>query len=205
MEVTNVKQQTNGRRRPTPAQEEEFMLLMSLSLDNLLDEEEAVRFETYLMAYPTLASHWQSWQRLHQGFVAMPPVEPPVGFVDRFETRLLQQERRRRLWFGIVIGGVTLLLWTGVIVGLFSMGAYLFVNQGSWLGALIHNLTYAWVTLGQWLKTGWETVGIFAATPQAKAVGAGYLLMATALLGGWLTFLRRSLQQQELLAQTSVT
>lgn len=204
MEVTNVKTQTNGRRRPTPEQEEEFMLLMSLSLDNLLDEEEAARFETYVTAYPTLAIRWQSWQRLHQGFVAMPPVEPPAGFVERFETRLLQQERRRRLWFGIVIGGVTLLLWTGVIVGLFSMGAYLFVNQGSWLGALIQNLTYAWVALGQWLKTGWETVGIFAATPQAKAVGVGYLFMAAALLGGWLTFLRRSLQQQELSAQASV-
>ena len=204
MEVTNVKKQTNGRRRPTPEQEEEFMLLMSLSLDDLLDEAEAARFDQYLTDFPTLALHWQSWQRLHHGFVAMPPVEPPAGFVDRFETRLLQHERRRRLWFGMVVGGVTLLLWIGVIVGLFSMGAYLFVNQGSWLSALIQNLTYAWVTLGQWLKTGWETLGLFAATPQAKAVAVGYLLLAAALLGGWLTFLRRSLQQQELSAQASV-
>lgn len=204
MEVTNVKQSINGRRRPTPAQEEEFMLLMSLSLDNLLDEAEATRFDQYLTDFPTLAIHWQSWQRLHQGFVAMPVVEPPVGFVDRFETRLLQQERRRRLGFGVVIGGITLLLWVGVIVGLFSMGAYLFVNQGSWLSALIQNLTYAWVTLGQWLKTGGETLGAFAATPQAKAVAVGYLLMASALLGGWLTLLRRSLQQQELSAEASV-
>ena len=203
MEVTNVKQSINGRRRPTPAQEEEFMLLMSLSLDNLLDEAEATRFDQYLTNFPTLAIHWQSWQRLHQGFVAMPVVEPPAGFVGRFETRLLQQERRRRLWFGAVIGGVTLLLWIGVIVGLFSMGAYLFVNQGSWLSALIQNLTYAWVTLEQWLKTGGETLSAFAATPQAKAVGVGYLLMACALLGGWLTLLRRSVQQQELSAQAS--
>lgn len=203
MEVTNVKKPTNGRRRPTPTQEEEFMLLMSLSLDNLLDAGEAARFDQYLTDFPTLAVHWQSWQRLHRGFVAMPPVEPPAGFVERFEIRLLQQERRRRLWFGLVIGGVTLLLWIGVIVGLFSMGAYLFVNQGSWLSALIQNLTYAWITLGQWLKTGSETLGAMAATPQAKAVGVGYLLMAVALLGGWLTFLRRSLQQQELSAQAS--
>jgi len=204
MEAKNIMSTTGGRRIPTPEQEEEFMLLMSLSLDDLTDEAEAARFEDYLAMYPAFAVQWHNWQRLHHQFVAIPPVEPPVDFVERFETRLLQQERRQRLWLGMVIGSVTLLLWIGVVVGLFSMGAYLFVNQGAWLSELIQNVTYAWVSLGQWLQATWETCAAFAGTPQAKAIGVGYLLIATMLLGGWLTLLRRSLQVEDLSSQASI-
>lgn len=205
MEAKNVINPRGGRNTPTPEQEEEFMLLMSLSLDDLADEAEAARFEDYLVNYPTFATQWHSWQRLHHQLAAMPHAEPPADFVERFETRLLQQERRRRLWLGMVIGSVTLLLWVGVMVGIFSMGAYLFVNQGVWLNDLIQNVTYAWVSLMQWLWAGWETFAALAGTPQGKAVGAGYLLMAVTLLGGWLTLLRRSLQVQELSAPATAT
>jgi hypothetical protein len=204
METKDMIKQIGGRRIPTAEQEEEFMLLMSLALDNLADEAEAAKFEAYLATYPTLAIQWQGWQRLHQHFVALPAAEPTTGFVERFEVHLLQQERRRRLWLGVTIGVITLLLWVGVMVGLFSMGAYLVVNQGSWLNALIQTLTYAWINVVQWIKTGWETVGVFAATPQAKAIAAGYLLMAATLLGSWVMLLRRSLQQQEFSSQASV-
>jgi anti-sigma factor RsiW len=204
MEAKNLITQSGGRPTPTAEQEEEFMLLMSLSLDNLADAAERARFESYLVNYPLFATQWQSWQRMHQQFVALPHAEPPADFVERFEVRLLQQERRRRLWLGAAIGSVTLLLWVGVMVSLFSMGAYLFVNQGVWLSDLIQNLTYAWVNLVQWIKTGGETFAIFAATPQAKAIGAGYLLMAGTLLVGWLTLLRRSVELQEMPSQASV-
>ncbi|MCE7981273.1 MAG: hypothetical protein DYG89_08795 [Caldilinea sp. CFX5] len=190
--------QTGGRRLPTPEQEEEFMLLMSLALDKLADAGETAKFEEYLAAYPTLAVQWRSWQRLHNHFVALPSVAPTDGFVDRFEVRLLQQERRRRLWFGMAIGAITLLLWIGVLVGLASMGAYLVVNQGSWVSAFVQNLTYAWITMVQWVESGWLAFAAFAATPQAKAIGVGYLLMAAALLGGWVSLLRRSVHEQEL-------
>ncbi|MEZ4734731.1 MAG: hypothetical protein R3E79_47170 [Caldilineaceae bacterium] len=203
MEAKNIINPTGGRRIPTPEQEEEFMLLMSLSLDDLTDEAEAARFEDYLAMYPVFAIQWQNWQRLHHQFVAIPHAEPPADFVERFEVRLLQQERRKRLWLGMAIGSVTLLLWVGVMVGLFSMGAYLFVNQGTWLSDLVQNVTYVWVSLGQWVQTTWATFATFAGTTQGKAIGIGYLLMATMLLGGWLTLLRRSLQVEELSPQAS--
>jgi anti-sigma factor RsiW len=205
MEAKDLMNQRGGRLAPTAEQEEEFMLLMSLSLDNLADPTETAQFEYYLANFPPLAAQWQSWQRLHQQFVAVPHAKPPVDFVERFELRLVQQERRRRLWLGVAIGSVTLVLWVSVMVGLFSMGAYLFINQGVWLSDLIQNLTYAWVNLWQWLKTGGETFAIFAATPQAKAVGTGYLLMAGTLLVGWLTLLRRSVELQEMPSQASVS
>lgn len=204
MGTKEMMKQTGGRRLPTPEQEEEFMLLMSLALDNLADAGETAKFEEYLAAYPTLAVQWRSWQRLHNHLVALPSVAPTAGFVDRFEVRLLQQERRHRLWFGMAIGAITLLLWVGVLVGLASMGAYLVVNQGSWVSAVVQNLTYAWITVAQWLESGWLAFAAFAATPQAKAIGAGYLLMAAALLGGWVSLLRRSVHEQELSSQMSV-
>jgi len=204
MEAKKFIQGSGGRHRPTPEQEEEFMLLMSLSLDNLADAGEAAQFEDYLTRYPTFVTQWQGWQRLHQQFAAIPHAEPPVGFVDRFEVRLIQQERRRRLWLGVLIGSVTFLLWASVVVGVFSMGTYLFTNQGSWLSALVQNLTYSWVNLMQWVSTGWETFVIFAGTPQAQAIGVGYLLMSVVLLGGWLTVLRRSLHLQELPSPATV-
>ncbi len=203
MEATNM-QQTGGRNTPTPEQEEEFMLLMSLSLDNLVDEAEKGQFEQYITQYPSLATQWQEWQRLHQQFDAMPHAAPAADFVGRFEVRLVQQERRRQLWLGAIIGSITFLLWLGIMAGLFSMGAYLFANQASWLSALIQNLTYAWVNVIQWVKTGWETFGTFASTPQARALGSGYLVIAAALLIGWLTFLRRSLQVQEMSSEAIV-
>ena len=204
MGTKEMMKQTGGRRLPTPEQEEEFMLLMSLALDNLADAGETAKFEEYLAAYPTLAVQWRSWQRLHNHFVALPSVAPAAGFVDRFEVRLLQQERRRRLWFGMAIGAITLILWIGVLVGLASMGAYLMVNQGSWVSAFVQNLTYAWITAAQWLESGWLAFAAFANTPQAKAIGVGYLLMAAALLGGWVSLLRRSVHEQELSSQISV-
>ncbi len=204
MEAKNFTQQTDGRNRPTAEQEEEFMLLMSLSLDNLTDEAEADQFEHYLTHYPSLASQWQEWQKLHQQFDAMPHAEPAADFVQRFEVRLTQQERRRNLWLGVVIGSVTFVLWLGVMAGIYSMGAYLFANQGSWLSALIQNLTYAWVNVMQWAQTGWNTFTTFADTPQARAIGSGYLVIAASMLVGWLTFLRRSVQSQELSSQAIV-
>ncbi|MBX3010313.1 MAG: hypothetical protein KF832_02355 [Caldilineaceae bacterium] len=204
MEAKYSSKRSSIRNEATPEQAEEFMLLMSLALDNLADDDEATRLEGYLNSYPTLAAQWEEWQQLHHQFVALPHAEPAAGFVGRFEERLTQQERRQRLWFGAVIGSITLLLWLGVVAGLFSMGAYLFVNQGSWLSALLQNLTYAWASLMQWLETGWQTFGSFASTPQAKAIGAGYLLVAVAMLGGWLMFLRRSLHHQELSSQVGI-
>jgi len=204
MEAKNFMQQTSGRNRPTPEQEEEFMLLISLSLDNLVDEAETAQFEQYLTQYSSFATQWQEWQRLHQQFDAMPHAEPAADFVGRFEARLIQQERRQQLWLGVVIGSVTFLLWLGVMAGLFSMGAYLFANQGSWLSALIQNLTYAWVNVLQWVRTGWSTFETFAGTPQAKAIGSGYLVITAALLMGWLAFLRHSLQLEELPSQAIV-
>ena len=44
---------------PPPHVQEEFSLLMSMALDELLDSSEHAEFDSYLATYPTLAREWQ--------------------------------------------------------------------------------------------------------------------------------------------------
>lgn len=184
---------TNGGY-PSPAEQDDFIVLMSLSLDQLLDDEERCRFERYLSAYATLAAEWHEWQGLHRQLVAMPHATPAPGFVERFELQLLQQERRRRLRQGIWIGALSLLLWVGVVVGVVGVGSYLFVNQSVWLSETIQNLIYWWATAVHWLQSLTAALAVFAGTPQGKSIGVAYVLLAFGMLSAWGYFLRRATQ-----------
>ncbi|MEZ4868440.1 MAG: hypothetical protein R3C14_44335 [Caldilineaceae bacterium] len=188
---------------PTPEQQEEFMLLMSLALDNLLDEDEAARFAIYQTEYSPFARQWDEWQQLHGQLLALPHVMPAADFVQKVECRLVHHERRQRLWLALLFGAVTFVLWITVMTAAIGLGAYLVVNQSSWLGVTIQNLTYTWVEISQWLSGGWEAFVSFAATPQAKGLGAAYLAFTVALLAGWLNFLRRSTHLNEPSPQVS--
>ena len=179
-------------RYPNPAEQDDFVVLMSLSLDQLLDDEERGRFERYLIDYTTLAEEWQQWQGLHKQLVAMPHAAPAPGFVERFELQLLQQERRRRLRQGIWIGALSLLLWVGVVVGVVGVGTYLFINQSIWLSTTIQNLIYWWATAVHWLQSLAAALAVFASTPQGKSIGAAYVVLAFGMLGAWGYFLRRA-------------
>lgn len=181
-------------RRPSPEEQDDFVVLMSLSLDALLDGEERHRFEQYLTTYATLAEEWQEWQELHHQLVALPHAIPAPGFVERFELQLLQQERRRRLRQGIWIGVLSLLLWVGVVGSVVGVGSYLFVNQSYWLSETIQNLIMGWATAVHWVQSLVATLAIFAGTPQGKSIGLAYVVLAFGLLGAWGYFLRRSTQ-----------
>jgi anti-sigma factor RsiW len=188
---------------PTPTEEEEFSLLMSLALDELLDEQEQEAFERYLARYSQLATQWQDWQALHRHITALPHAMPAPDFVGRFEVQLAQQERRRRLRQGFWIGFVTLLLWLGMVGGVLVVGAYLFVNQSALLASVVQNLTYFWAGMAAWLDSLATAANAFAATPQALGLGIGYLVLTLAMLSGWVVYLRRSTQLFEAPAEAT--
>lgn len=189
---------------PTPTEEEEFSLLMSLALDELLDEQEQATFERYLVRYTQLATQWQDWQALHRHMTAVPHAMPAPNFVGRFEVQLAQQERRRRLRQGLWIGFVTLMLWIGMVAGVLVVGAYLFVNQSALLANIVQNLIYFWAGLAAWLNSLATTANAFAATPQAVGFGIGYLALTLTMLSGWVVYLRRSTQLVEIPAEVTV-
>ena len=195
--IYQLKQATSKRwptNLPSAEEQDDFSVLMSLSLDQLLDDEERRRFDRYLTDYVTLAEEWQEWQGMHQQLVAMPHAVPAPGFVERFELQLLQQERRRRLRQGIWIGALSLLLWIGVVVGVVGVGSYLFVNQSVWLSASIQNVIYWWATAMHWLQSLIAALAVFAGTPQGKSIGVAYVVLAFSMLGAWGYFLRRATQ-----------
>jgi hypothetical protein len=178
--------------QPSPEELEEFMLLMSLRLDDLLDDDDEHRFQDCMRRYAMCARHWQSWQQMHQELVFASPVEPPVNFVARVEVALVQQDRRRQLWKGVFFGALVLLLWGGVMGMGIAIGAYLLFNQGSWVGTLIHNLAFYLSALNQWLSTVRNALNAFLNTPQALGITLCYLALAAVALSLWVRFLRHT-------------
>jgi len=178
---------------PTESQEE-FFLLMSLALDGLLDDAEQITFERYLTQDPALAAEWQAWQGMHNQMAATPHAVPTANFVERFEVSLEQQERRQKLWQGLWIGLITMILWFGATAGVLSVGTYLFVNQSALLADGIKQLIYFWAAIATWLTSFSTALSAFVATPQALGLGVGYLLLTLGLLASWFNYLRRSTQ-----------
>jgi len=178
--------------QPDVATMAEFDWLMSLALDNLLDDEDRARFVALQAEYPSLADEWAAWQFIDAELQMTPAVVPASGFVGRFEMHLAQyeQERQRR----VVLLTMALAVVAGAIVfaGTAGMGAFVFLTQGQWIGEQLRGLTMAYTSLNLWLDSAVATAAAMVNTPQAQAVGFGYAVAMVAMLAGWIYLLRRS-------------
>lgn len=192
--------------QPTPADklnaeaQEEFTLLMSLRLDELLDAEEEQRFQGYLSQHAQCAQQWRRWQQLHLRFAQAPHMEPPLNFASQVATRLEQQERQRQLWWGAAVGALFMVLWLGMLLGTLAFGLILVMNQPVWMSDLIHNLAYLGATTQQALALWWNSFNTFLSTPQAQGMGIAYLALAIALLMLWVRVLRRTTRIEEIVS-----
>lgn len=180
--------------QPDVATMAEFDWLMSLALDNLLDDADRARFDGLLAAYPALADEWAAWQFIDAEMEMTPAVMPASGFVGRFETHLVryEQERQRR----VVLLTTALAVVAGAIVfaGTAGMGAFVFLTQGQWVGEQMRALTLAYASMNLWLDSVAATAAAMANTPQAQAVGFAYVVAMVAMLAGWIYLLRRSVR-----------
>jgi anti-sigma factor RsiW len=180
--------------------EEEAAFLFSLALDEQLDEAEAAKLEELLAGEPFWGAEWQTWQAMDATLRSAPILAPPAGFLAGVEQRLVQTERRRKLWAGATFAVIALLLWGSALTGVVSLGALVMARQDIWLNESIHNVTYWWVSTTARLNLLWTTALALVATPQAQAVVVCYAVMAVAILGGWIMFLRRSVRVSSTLA-----
>lgn len=172
--------------------EEEFGLLMSLALDGLLDAEEQAAFDDYLARYPVLADDWAQWQQLDTELIAMPSAQPPNDFLERFEVRLVQQERRRRLWWGTGFAAVVVLLSLGIVLGTVSFGAFVVLRQPDWLSEFVHLLAYYSAAAAASVDSLSGALATVARSDQARTFGLLYAATTAALIGGWVLLLRRT-------------
>ena len=180
-----------------PEDQAEFSLLMSLALDELLDEGDTQRFHNYLSNHTGCAYQWRQWQQLDRILETAPHMEPPSDFAQRVARQLAQQERKRQLGWATAVGLLFALLCLGAIGGMLALGLYLVLNQPHWLGSLIHTLAYGGAAVQQWLATTGVTVNTLLGSPEVLGLGVAYLLMAIVLIVYWVRFLRRTTRSEE--------
>lgn len=174
---------------------DEFEWLMSLALDDALDEEEAARFETLLAQEPARLEQWAAWQAMDSAFQHVPAVLPPADFCAKFEQRLAISERQRRLRTGILFGLAAVVLWGSALAGTVMLGALLWTSQDAWLGSLVHNFAYWWAAIQQFGETLVNTGETLWSAPQTRVAFICYLGIAAGILAAWFVFLRRSLRE----------
>jgi anti-sigma factor RsiW len=174
---------------------EELDWLMSLALDDALEVGEADRLEVLLRQEPENLARWAAWQSVDAAFHEVPSVLPPVDFGEKFALRLEIHERQRRLRTGMIFGLAAVALWGSALVGFAILGALVWSNQGEWLGGLIHNWAYWWSVAQQFGRALVNTGEALWSAPQTRAVIACYVVVAVAILVGWLGLLRRSMRE----------
>jgi anti-sigma factor RsiW len=175
-----------------PAVVEEFYWMMSLALDEQLDQADRVQFEAHQVQHPELAALWAEWQGMHSRLDQLPHAEPEPGFVERFALRLAQQEalqQRRVLTFSLL---AAVLVAFGAFAATIGTGAYIVAAHGSWLGEQLHNLVYTSVAVDAWFDAVVDSLVALASTPQAQALGMMYVVVAIIMVFGWVQLLRRS-------------
>ena len=180
-----------------PAVVEEFNILMSLALDDLLDDDERAQFDATVAQYPALADQWLTWQTMDRKLHTMPHVEPAAGFTLRFEQRLAHhtQQQQRRI---MAVSFIAVMLTAGLgLFGLVSTGAFVLATQGPWLGDQIHRMVLLSVVVTSWLNALSSTVDALANSPQAQVLGLVYVLGVAAMIVAALPVLRRSARLSE--------
>jgi predicted anti-sigma-YlaC factor YlaD len=79
---------------------EQMTALMSLALDDLLEDPDRQQLEQHLMTCATCRQEWEAMQQISALFKMSPQVGPPLGFATRVERRLAETNKKRRQLFG---------------------------------------------------------------------------------------------------------
>jgi hypothetical protein len=176
--------------------DEQFDMLMSLALDDMLGPDETVQFSKMVADDPELGDIWNEWQEFDHAFQSAPSIDPPSDFVSSFEGRMLRREKRRRLWLGVGISLVAVALWSSLIMGLTGAGAYVMFNQSDWLTATVRFLVYGFASVQSYVSVFASTVATALATPQLQGIAVAYIAFGLFALWIWAMFLRRSVARR---------
>jgi anti-sigma factor RsiW len=99
----------------------EYSELMSLELDDLLDETQSTRFHGHVAQCDSCRAEWEALRRLSSALESEPLLWPASGFSDRVAVRLREREVRRRQvkgGLGLVAGSMGLWSILALVLGL---------------------------------------------------------------------------------------
>lgn len=173
---------------------DELDWLMSQALDGELDAEGEARLEELLAQEAAGSERWATWQVCDAAFAKVPATLPPVDFAAGVERRIAIYERQRRLRNGVLFGAAAVTLWTGALAAMFLLGAFLWTNQGVFLGGLVHDLAAWWTAVRQVVLAFVQAGESLLATQETQRAIGIYLCTAALILAGWVMVLQRTLQ-----------
>lgn len=171
---------------------DECLMLMSMALDGLLDEDERARLDGMIAADPGLAETWRQWCKVDVAFVEAPRELPVAGFTNRFEARLEAKLAKERSRQRVIMATVATFVWTSVLVLAGLLLWYLLMNQGPMLNAFARETAYYGRAISIGIGALRNTATATFSAPQSIAVAIGYTLATAALLYVWVRFLRRT-------------
>lgn len=173
---------------------DEYGMLMSLALDNLLDRGEQAQLDAHLADCSRCQAQWNLWQSLDTALHAAPLTAPSPAFVQNFGLRLAAQDRRRQMRLGILLGALTLVMWLIGVAGVALVIGGLLYNQVGWFTESLHWLAYVWTAVTVVGNSVLALLGGVTAQPSAVGLLAGYVVLTGGVLVMWSRYLRRSLQ-----------
>jgi hypothetical protein len=171
----------------------EYSELMSLELDDLLDETQAKRFRAHLAQCDSCRLEWEALQRLSSVLQSEPLLWPASGFSDRVVARLHEREVRRKQvkgGLGLVAGSMGLWSVFALVLGLAFAAVWQPLLRLVWFDAVLPLLRGAadtWVLLG---KALYAIVREMFTRP-TWLVLPGYVLTALGLVVLWTCIVTR--------------
>lgn len=172
----------------------EYLMLISLALDGMLDSDEQKRLDGHLEQCSGCRGQWLLWQAIDDKLRAAPVPVPAPGFSRSVALRLARQERLRNLRIGVMLTVFTLLVWSLGLVGVCVMaGGIVYTNLGR-LEETGQFLNEVWAVAGVVGQSLWEIIVEITATSTALGVASTYLVVVVAALAIWCVVVQRTTQ-----------
>jgi predicted anti-sigma-YlaC factor YlaD len=169
-----------------------YQMLMSLALDNLLDSSEEEALALHLSSCSPCNRQWQIWQKVDQQFEMAPLLVEPLDFASAVAARIAVKERRRQAQVGLLLAILTFAVWAIGFAGMGLLLGFVLYSQVTWFGETLHWLAYAWTSASVVVSSLWGILLSLSDNPSAIVVVACYIILAVVSLVGWTHFLRRT-------------
>lgn len=176
--------------------QDDALMLMSLSLDGLLESDDEARLQQLLAMDAGLRETWRQWQKVDLLFAEQPRVAPEAGFGERFTIKLEARERRARLRRQALFVSAAVLAWVSTAAMVVLLGWTLLSNQTQWMNDFVRELVFYPSAAAVWLRAVQNSLGALIGEPQSLAISVGYAAAAGLLLYGWLLVLRRTTREE---------
>lgn len=172
----------------------EYLMLISLELDGMLDSDEKKRLDGHLERCSACRAQWQLWRALDNRLRETPMPVPAPGFADSVAQRLALQERRRNLQIGVILTVFTVVVWSLGLVGVCALAGTLIYTNLERLTETGLFLSEAWAVAGVVGQSLWDVIVELTATSTALGVASTYLVVVIAALAVWCVIIQRTTQ-----------